>query len=98
MPKDKTPAEIKEIRSHRERRRLWTGMGFFALFWALFITGLAADLEWLLWLGRIAVIGEVIALYGLHEKGAPQDSGKTSPRLPEDPQAAEENPPAQEGE
>jgi len=68
MSKDKTPAEIKAARRRRERNRMWIGGGFLALWWALFILGLATGQDWFLWAGWLAVSAEVVVLYGLHEK------------------------------
>jgi len=79
MPKDRTPAEVKEIRKQRERRRLWTGLGFFALWWALFITGLATGQYWMLWVGWIAISGELVAMYGLHETALRKIAGRPAP-------------------
>ena len=69
MPKrDRTPPEIKAVRQRRERKRLWTGIGFFAAWWIIFITAIITRDELLLWIGWLAVSGEVIVLQGLHER------------------------------
>ena len=79
MPKDRTPAEVKEIRRQRERRRMWTGLGFFALWWVLFITGLATGQFWIVWAGWLALSGELIVVYGLHEKALRKIAGRPAP-------------------
>jgi hypothetical protein len=67
--KDKhVPKEVRAVREARQRRRLWAGFGFLGLWWLLFIIGLVTGSDFYLWVGWIAVSGEVIALYGLHEK------------------------------
>jgi hypothetical protein len=66
--KDPTPAEVKAARRAKARRRLWVGGGFFALWWVLFLTGLATGMDVFIWAGWIALSGQLIALYGLHEK------------------------------
>lgn len=76
MSKDRTPGEIKTARKRRERRRLWIGAGFLALWWALFILGLVTGLDWFLWAGWLAVSGELVFLYGLHEKALRKIAGR----------------------
>jgi len=76
MSKDKTPAEVKAARKQRQRRRMWAGGGFLALWWALFLLSLATGQDWILWVGWLAVSGEVIVLYGLHEKALRRIAGR----------------------
>jgi hypothetical protein len=66
--KDRTPAEVKAVRRSRERRRIFTGLGFLAVWWALFIFGLVTGSDSWLWVGWLAVSGELIAVFGLYEK------------------------------
>jgi hypothetical protein len=68
MAKDRTPAAVKAARKAKARRRLWVGGSFLALWWLLFFAFLATGMGAFLWAGWIAVSGEVIVLYGLHEK------------------------------
>jgi len=76
MSKDKTPAEVKAARKKRERRRLWIGGGFFALWWVLFIAGLVTGGDWYLWAGWIAISGQLVFIYGLHEKALRKIAGR----------------------
>jgi hypothetical protein len=74
--KGKIPAEVKTARKRRERKRIWIGAGFMALWWTLFILGLATGLDWFLWAGWLAISGELVVLYGLHEKALRKIAGR----------------------
>jgi hypothetical protein len=77
--KDRTPPEVKAARKRKEGRRLLVGLGFFALWWALFITGLFIKSPALVWAGWLALSGEFVVLYGLHEKVLRQITGRPAP-------------------
>ena len=75
-PKDRTPPEVKSARRAKERRRLWVGGGFFALWWVLFAISLATNSPWLMNVSFVALAGEFVVLYGLHEKALRQITGR----------------------
>jgi hypothetical protein len=66
--KDRTPPEIKAARKAKERRRLVIGAGFFALWWVLFALSFIPGLGGLLLVSWLALSGQTIVIYGLHEK------------------------------
>jgi len=79
VSKDRTPPEIRAVRRRREGNRLLGALGWWALWLALLITGLATGLTVLAWLSWAAFITYLVAIFGLREKALRKIAGRPAP-------------------
>ena len=74
--KDRTPAEIAEIRTRRGQRRTWRALSIWVLWLAVFMAGYATGSVPLMWFAFALTMVNLVVVHGLYEKALRKIAGR----------------------